>query len=239
MNIIERHNTTKPLFIFLSLQAVHWPFSVPKKYIHKNNHFKKPTRGIYAGMVTCMDEAICNITQALKNNGMWDNTVFILSTDNGGPLKDYKDPEFLKSTNTKSVSSNWPLRGGKGSFWEGGIRGAAFVHSPLLMPHVRGTESRELMGMVDWLPTIAGYLGKGNIVNLTLDGYNIWPAISQGDKSPRQELLHYVVRGDKKVYGALRFGDWKLLQPPPGGNLNFHVKHSLHVPPPEMNITLK
>ncbi|XP_072022772.1 arylsulfatase B-like [Amphiura filiformis] len=190
-------------------------------------------------MVTCMDEAIGNITQALKNNGMWDNTVLIFSTDNGGPLKDYKDPEFLKCTNTKSVSSNWPLRGGKGSFWEGGIRGAAFVHSPLLMPHVRGTENRELMGMVDWLPTIAGYLGKGNIANLTLDGYNIWPAISQGDKSPRQELLHYVVRGDKRVYGALRFGDWKLLHPPPGGNLNYHVKHSLHVPPPEMNITLK
>ncbi|XP_072023793.1 arylsulfatase B-like [Amphiura filiformis] len=242
-HIIEQHNTTKPLFIFLSLQAVHSPFSVPERYIHKNKHLKDPVRRIYAGMVTCMDEAIGNITQALKNNGMWDNTILIFSTDNGGPMEKYEDHEFLNPTNTPTVASNWPLRGGKATDWEGGIRGAAFVHSPLLMSHVRGTENRELMGMVDWLPTIAGYLGKGNIDNLTLDGYNIWNAISQGERSPRQELLHNVAvhggKGQVKAYGAIRYGDWKLLQPAPGGNFNFHVQRGLHIPPPEMNITIQ
>ncbi|XP_072023686.1 arylsulfatase B-like isoform X2 [Amphiura filiformis] len=242
MDIIEQHNATEPLFIFLSLQAVHSPFDVPKKYIHINKHFKDPTRRIYAGMVTCMDEAIGNITQALKNNNMWDNTVLIFSTDNGGPLKDYEDPEFLNPTRTPTVASNWPLRGGKGSDWEGGIRGAAFVHSPLLMPQVRGTENRELMGMVDWLPTVAGYLGKANIDNLTLDGYNIWSTLSQGDASPRQELLHNVVVSEhQSVYGAIRVGDWKLLQlgDIQGANVKFHVNRGLHIPPPEMNITIK
>ena len=102
--------------------------------------------------------------------------------DNGGPARDYEnDEELRKSTSRDSkflrIASNWPLRGGKGTHWEGGVRGVAFVHSPLLEPEVIGTENRELLSLVDWLPTLAGHLGGGNIQNLRLDGYNIWDSI--------------------------------------------------------------
>ena len=73
----------QPLFIFLSLQAVHSPFAVPQKYIKQNKHFKDKDRQVYAGMVTCMDEAIGNITQSLKENGLWNNTVIVFSTGKG------------------------------------------------------------------------------------------------------------------------------------------------------------
>ena len=89
----------------------------------------------------------------------------------------YDATDFMNSTLTPTVASNWPLRGGKGSDWEGGVRGAAFVHSPLLSQRIRGTENKELMGMVDWLPTLAGFLGRANLNNLTVDGYNVWPSI--------------------------------------------------------------
>ena len=103
-------------------------------------------------------------------------------SDNGGPVRDYENDAELRESakgDTKylRIASNWPLRGGKGTHWEGGVRGVAFVHSPLLAPEVIGTEYRELLGLVDWFPTLAGHLGGGNIQNLRLDGYNIWDSI--------------------------------------------------------------
>ena len=75
--------------------------------------------------------------------------------------------------------SNWPLRGWKDSYWDGGIRAVSFVHSPILTPDEsgNGTVVLPLTSGIDWFPTLAGRLAGGQVSALYLDGLNIWGAM--------------------------------------------------------------
>ncbi|XP_069510150.1 arylsulfatase I [Ambystoma mexicanum] len=214
--ILAAHNPQEPIFIYVAFQAVHTPLQSPKEYIYRYRNMGNVARRKYAAMVTCMDEAVKNITWALKKYGYYDNTVLVFSSDNGGQ--------------TFSGGSNWPLRGRKGTYWEGGIRGLGFVHSPLLKRKRR--TSRALVHITDWYPTLVS-LARGNVSDTEgLDGYNVWPAISEGKSSPRTEILHnidplynYAKSGSLEegqgiwntaVQASIRVGDWKLLTGDPG-----------------------
>ncbi|XP_078509716.1 arylsulfatase I [Lissotriton helveticus] len=214
--ILAAHNPQEPIFIYVAFQAVHTPLQSPKEYIYRYRNMGNVARRKYAAMVTCMDEAVKNITWALKKYGYYDNSVLVFSSDNGGQ--------------TFSGGSNWPLRGRKGTYWEGGIRGLGFVHSPLLKRKRR--TSRAMVHITDWYPTLVS-LARGNLSDAEgLDGYNVWPAISEGKPSPRTEILHnidplynYAKSGSLEegqgiwntgVQASIRVGDWKLLTGDPG-----------------------
>ena len=74
-------------------------------------------------MLSSDDVTAFEVTAALVNAGVWDNTVLLFMTDNGGPL---------------THTFNYPLRGGKHTYWEGGVRGESFVYSTLLPAKVQG-----------------------------------------------------------------------------------------------------
>ncbi|XP_070205918.1 arylsulfatase B-like [Littorina saxatilis] len=231
-DVIMAHDSTKsPLFLYLAYQSVHGPLEVPEHYKEQYRDIKDTKRRTYAGMVTCMDEGIGNLTSALKTAGLWDNTVFIFSTDNGGQIYE--------------GGNNYPLRGWKGSLWEGGLHGVGFVHSPLL--HKQGYVNRALIHVSDWFPTIVG-LARGSLNGtLPLDGFDQWRTISEDAPSPRKELLHnidilygrsgsprYPDTFDTRIRAALRVGDYKLITGYPG-NPSEHLNVLFSwIPPPEL-----
>ncbi|XP_076452395.1 arylsulfatase J-like isoform X2 [Babylonia areolata] len=227
--IIHAHEPEKgPLFLYLPYQAVHTPLQVPESYMEQYEDIRNKPRRTYAGMVTCMDEGVGNVTKALKETGLWENMVFIFSTDNGGYMH--------------GGANNYPLRGGKGTLWEGGVHGIGFVHSPLLHPSTRGTINNELIHVTDWFPTLTG-LARGSLDGtMSLDGFDQWDTISQNTPSPRKEILHnidplHTPTGkhlyladtfDTRTRAAIRVGDFKLLTGDPG--------NSSLIMPPELNL---
>ncbi len=216
-----------PLFLYLPYQAVHGRLEAPPEIVARFAHIEDENRRIYAAMLWNLDEGVGKVKAALEQAGLHSNSVLIFTTDNGG------DPHF--------GGNNWPLRGGKATYWEGGVRGVAFVHSPLLKE--TGVSRDCLMGAVDWFPTILGLVDgtSGQRSNATdmdgIDGVDQWPCISEGAPSSRTELLHTIdpmgldtgdpLTGTKQA--AIRRGPWKLLLGAPGQN----VRQDTWVPPPK------
>jgi len=210
IDVIQNHSSeqdTKPFFLYLAYQAVYKPLEVPEIYIEPYESVKDIDRRMLAGITACMDEGILNVTTALENSGLWNNTILIFSTDNGASVI--------------AEGSNWPLRGGKASLWEGGIRGVGFVYSPLIKQ--RGTVNSGLMHVSDWFPTILALAGH-NTAGLNVDGFDIWKSISDSEPSPRKEILHSIDpltpkhgsrlnigHFDNRVRAAIRVGNWKLI----------------------------
>ncbi|XP_038060733.1 arylsulfatase J-like [Patiria miniata] len=231
-HILENSQPNKPIFLYLPFQAPHIPLEVPDQYLKPYREVQDHDRRVYSGMVACMDEAIGNITQKMTELGLWENTVLIFSTDNGG------EPIF-------GGGYNWPLRGVKGTLWEGGIHGVGFVYSPLIPDAMRGTSNTQLIHVSDWFPTLVAGLAGGSLEGLQLDGFNVWNTISLGSPSPRTEILHNIdpltqtymsiinwsLEGNQTkdddfftpsgafnttIRAAIRVGDWKLLTGNPG-----------------------
>ncbi|XP_035490847.1 arylsulfatase I-like isoform X1 [Scophthalmus maximus] len=175
--ILESHDPAdRPLFLLLSLQAVHTPLQPPKHYIYPYRHMADVARRKFAAMVSTVDESVRNVTYALRKYGYYKNSVIVYSTDNGAqPF---------------TGGSNWPLRGRKGTYWEGGVRGVAFVHSPLLRRRRR--VSKALLHITDWFPTLVNLAGGNVSQSRGLDGFDVWKTISEGSESPRREILHNI-----------------------------------------------
>ena len=215
IDVINRHAQSKeekPLFLYLAYQAVHSPDEVPHMYrdayLDKNWTNK---RTIYAGMLTAADEGIANVTQALKDSGLWNNTLIIFTTDNGGP------------TQVCGVqgSSNFPRRGGKCTVWEGGTTGDGFISGPALSTvagMVGNRRMEDIFHVVDWLPTLAELVGvqpNGKVLDGVsqlsgLRGFNLPPA--------RREVFVGYAQANSLWFGpAIRRNRWKLIQGASGG----------------------
>ena len=85
MEIIENHDPNTPMFLYVPFQSVHGPLEVPKVYEDMYEHVNDEDRRKFLGMVTAMDDAVGNITQSLKTQGLYNNSVILWFSDNGGP----------------------------------------------------------------------------------------------------------------------------------------------------------
>jgi arylsulfatase A-like enzyme len=144
-------------------------------------------------MLSAMDEAIGQVLAAFDEMKIRDNTLIIFSSDNGGP-------------SPGKVTSNGPLRSGKGTINEGGIRVCACVNWPGHIP--AGKTIDEPLHAVDWYPTLTKLTGATPQQKLPLDGLDIWPVLTAGAKSPHDTLI---LCGTQRGQAAIRMGDWKLL----------------------------
>jgi arylsulfatase A-like enzyme len=191
VRLIKEQPASKPLFLYVPFNAVHAPHQVPEKYKEPYAALKEPRR-TYAGMVAAMDEAIGQIVAAIDEKGLRKNTLFIFSSDNGGPAPG-------------RVTSNGPLRAGKGTLYEGGVRVVACCAWEGRIK--AGSAVQAPLHMVDWYPTLLKLAGASLEQKLPLDGRDAWPAIAEGKPSPHDEIL---LNTTPKT-GAIRIGDWKLV----------------------------
>lgn len=190
--IIREKQPAKPLFLYMPFNAVHGPHQVPDSYTAAFPDLSG-VRKTYAGMVAAMDEAIGQVVAALQEKGLRENTLIVFSSDNGGP-------------NPGHVTDNGPLRAGKGTIYEGGVRVCAFACWPGRIP--AGQVIKEPIHAVDWYPTLVKLAGGSLEQKLPLDGRDIWPVLTEGAKSPHKALL---LCGTRPPQAAVRMGDWKLL----------------------------
>jgi arylsulfatase B len=155
LDVVARHDPATPLFLVLATHGIHEPYEVPQRYLDRFAFIDVEVRRYYAAMVAHVDDVVGNLTAALKAKGMWDNTLFVSSSDNGGPLA----KGDIVGLNNTSGANNYPLRGGKIGVMEGGVRVNAFVSGGWLPAAVRGTKSEAFVHIADWYATFCALAG--------------------------------------------------------------------------------
>ena len=241
IDVIKNHTlyeNDKPLFLYIAYQTGHYPDACPQEYIDMNKNISDIQRRLYAGMITCMDEGIGNITNILEEYGYLNddgNTIIIFSSDNGAPV-----PMGNVTQDGTNGGYNWPLRGGKDSIWEGGTRVTSLIWGTKdIIPYTqRGMDYTQLMHISDWFPTIlnAANIDINNInLNYNLDGISHWNGIIGNYSSNIDPYFEY--RNDI-YYGyevdplfkfiGYRYGWYKILNDSGGFPMFWY-------PPPELN----
>ena len=194
--VLDAHDAATPLFLYFAHQEIHAPLEQPpvdspSRRACAGLNFTSPMpdatadRHTLCTMVSNVDAAIGSFVRMLEAKGMWENTVLWLTTDNGGMTYGIK-PDSAQPVAISS-SSNWPLRGGKATLFEGGVRGISFVAGGFLPDAARGTTRSELLQHVD-IPTTMAKLAGAEWTRGTPDGLDVWDTIVSGASSKRTEV---------------------------------------------------
>ncbi|MDR2038827.1 MAG: arylsulfatase [Bacteroidales bacterium] len=182
-----------PFFLYVAYNAPHAPLQAKPEDIALYTDDpellspKERKKAIYAAMVTCMDRGIGEIWDALKANGIEENTLFIFFSDNGA------EPN--------GGGTNQPLKGTKFEEWDGGVRTPAIISYPELFEGHR--EIDQVTGFVDIMPTIRSILCIRDKAPRPFDGIDISPVLSGKKETIRRDLY---LGG-----GAIVNNDYKLI----------------------------
>lgn len=202
--LIERHDPSKPLYLYLAFNAPHTPYQAPDADVERFASIADPTRRTYAAMVSILDEQVGRVVAALDRRGMRDDTLIVFHSDNGGT----KNPMFAgvmaDMSKVTIPCDNEPYRDGKGSLYEGGTRVCAFANWP---GHIRPGVVDGLVHVVDLPATFAALAGASTTEGKPLDGVDVFATLARGAPSPRREIVYNV----EPFRAALRHGDWKLI----------------------------
>jgi arylsulfatase A-like enzyme len=194
VNFIDR-NQERPFFLYLSYNAVHSPLQGADSYMQRFSAIEDVHRRIFAAMLANMDDSVGAVLSTLQKNGLANDTLVFFISDNGGPTREL-------------TSSNAPLRGEKGSVYEGGLRVPFLLKWPGQVK--AGTQYHQPVVSLDVFGTAASVAEAPIPKDRPIDGVNLLPFLSDDSAdSPHKELFWRV--GSK---AAIRVGDWKLLRNP-------------------------
>lgn len=216
VDFIERHKE-RPFFLYLPHFGVHSPYEAKPEWTARFR--EKPVAGghrdpVYAAMIASVDESVGRVLDTLEHNGLTRHTLVIFSSDNGG-VGGYVREGLGR---TGETTDNAPLRSGKGSLYEGGVRVPWIVRWPGVVP--AGVSSAPVIG-VDLLPTLAELAGATPPTDQPLDGVSLASCWKSGGQTvPERDLFWHFpgyLGAGKNTFrttprGAIRSGDWKLLE---------------------------
>ncbi|MCH2204347.1 MAG: arylsulfatase [Lentisphaerales bacterium] len=191
IDFIKSHpnESQQPLFLFIPLTAPHTPW-LPAERFRKNS-----PNGIYGAFVAHIDDCVNRIDQAIKNVGIEENTIIIITSDNG-PVWYEKDEERTRH------KSRGTLRGMKGDVYEGGHRVPFIMRWPKYIQ--AGSHNKKLSSFLDVMPTLAEIIGDKKVPAQYIDGISLGKTFTE---SKRDELIHL---GTKKFL-AIRYKNWKYI----------------------------
>jgi len=199
-----------PFYLNLWYHCPHTPIEGKAELVE---HFQKKIKpGMhhqnagYAAMIRTLDDNVQRVLDRLKRRGLADRTVVVFGSDNGG---------YINVHRGQAVTDNWPLRSGKGSLYEGGVRVPLIIQIPGLTPP--GTKCDEPVICMDFLPTILELCGvpPGSGESAPLDGLSLAPLLRQPQSHLARESLffhypHYYPT--TTPVSAIRSGNWKLME---------------------------
>ncbi len=213
-------NKEQPFFAFMSFYAVHGPIqTTQKKWAHYRDKAEAqgiPENGyemervlpirtvqdnpIYAGLVEHMDDAVGLVLDKLDALNLDEKTIVVFTSDNGGV-----------ASGDAFSTTNYPLRGGKGYQWEGGIREPFFIKVPWL--HLKGKENDVPVIGTDFYPTLLDFAGIELQPTQHIDGLSLKPLLEGGTIDERPLYWHYPHYGNQggNPSSIIRLGDWKLI----------------------------
>ena len=223
--IITNHDLSQPFFLYLPLHNVHTPLQAPDEWLNIYSvNSTCEARRTYQAMVSVADNVTGHLVELLKKQKMWDNTILVVSADNGG---------------APCGGSNYPLRGCKGTFFEGGVRALAFVNGGLLPKSRRGKSTDGFIHIADWYTTFCKLAGvdpdDSGTGKFPVDGTDVWPIIT----GENEKTLHDgIVLGFNFSYnnnirpnqGAVIVGDYKLIVGPQKINCDSNMWSPLDFP---------
>lgn len=175
----------EPFFVYLPHNMPHLPLHASAEFVGKSK------RGLYGDVIQELDWSTGQILKALKGLGLEENTVVIFTSDNG--------PNLAKQGRAL------PLRGGKGTTYEGGVRVPFIARWPNKIP--AGLVSDEPITVMDLLPTLVKLAGGVVPTDRVVDGRDIWPLLSGAANARSPHAAIYYLRG--RAIEGIRVGDWK------------------------------
>ncbi|MFO1152801.1 MAG: sulfatase-like hydrolase/transferase [Rhodospirillales bacterium] len=190
-DFVKRHRN-EPFFLYLAFNAPHTPMQAPPGYLARFANIADPTRRTYAAMVSALDDAIGHVADTLAENNLERRTLVVFLSDNGA--------------NKTYGGSNAPLKNGKASLYEGGVRIPFFLRWPGTLPAGR-SDDRPIISL-DILPTAAAVAGA-NPATKPLDGVNLLPYLRGTNQGQPHDALFWRRKGS----AAVRVARWKLIEP--------------------------
>lgn len=193
VQFIEK-NKERPFFFYLAHNLPHVPLYVGDKFQGKTK------RGLYGDVIEEIDWSAGEVVNALKRNGLEENTLVIFTSDNG-PWLSYGNHS----------GSAYPLREGKGTSWEGGTRVPCVMQWPGRIP--AGTVCNDMLMTIDLLPTIAKLTGS-TLPEHKIDGLDVWPLLSGAPdaKNPHEAYAFYYANNQLQAVTS-GDGQWKMILP--------------------------
>jgi arylsulfatase len=186
-----KRNKDKPFFLYVPHPQPHVPLFVSDKFKGKSE------RGLYGDVIMEIDWSVGQIIQALKDNGLEEDTMVIFTSDNG-PWLSYGN----------HAGSALPLREGKGTAWEGGQREPFIMKYPKKLKPGRTVDVP--MMAIDILPTIA-HVTESKLPEQVIDGKNAWSILTGERTEPVQDAYFFYYRVNE-MFGV-RYGKWKMYFP--------------------------
>lgn len=184
-----KENKESPFFIYLAHPMPHTPLYASKYFRGKSE------RGLYGDVIQEIDWSVGEIMKTLKETGLDENTILIFTSDNG--------PWLLMGDHGGSAL---PLRDGKATSWEGGMRVPAIIRWPGVA--AKGKLCERMVSGMDFLPTFAEILGLDLAGKRKIDGLSFLSLLKNPEgPAVRNELLYFNVNGEAE---AIRSGNWKL-----------------------------